>query len=64
MVFFDILNQPNEKRRLIKLLMERTQSSESTVYRWISGKITPPPIKKQIIADVLGKPVNELFPDD
>lgn len=62
MVFSERMNQPNQKRQLVKLLMEKTQTSESTVYRWISGVIVPPPIKQQIIADVLGEPVEQLFP--
>lgn len=33
MVFTDIKSQPNERARLVKLLMEKTQTSESVVYR-------------------------------
>jgi hypothetical protein len=62
MVFTDIKSQPNERARLVKLLMEKTQTSESVVYRWLSGQITPPPIKKKIIAEVLNRPIEELFP--
>ena len=57
MVFTDIKSQPNERARLVKLLMEKTQTSESVVYRWLSGQITPPPIKQKIIAEVLNRPI-------
>lgn len=62
MVFTDIRNQATERARIVKLLMEKTQTSESVVYRWLSGKITPPPLKQRIIAEVLGCPIEELFP--
>lgn len=62
MVFTDIKSQPNERARIVKLLMKKTQTSESVVYRWLSGKITPPPIKQKIISEVLNRPIEELFP--
>lgn len=62
MVFANIRNQATERARIVKLLMEKTQTSESVVYRWLSGQITPPPIKQRIIAEVLGRPIEELFP--
>ena len=62
MVFTDIKSQPNERTQRVKLLMEKTQTSESVVYRWLSGQITPPPLKKKIISEVLGRPIEELFP--
>lgn len=48
MVFTDIKSQPNERTQLVKLLMEKTQTSESVVYRWLSGQITPPPLKQKL----------------
>lgn len=62
MVFTDIKSQPNERTQLVKLLMEKTQTSESVVYRWLFGQITPPPLKQKIISEVLGRPIEELFP--
>lgn len=62
MVFTDIKFQPNERTQLVKLLMEKTQTSESVVYRWLSGQITPLPLKQKIISEVLGRPIEELFP--
>lgn len=62
MVFTDIKFHPNERTQLVKLLMEKTQTSESVVYRWLSGQITPPPLKQKIISEVLGCPIEELFP--
>ena len=62
MVFTDIKSQANERARIVKLLMEKTQTSESVVYRWLARQSTPPPIKQKIISEVLGRPIEELFP--
>lgn len=62
MVLNDILNSRNQKRELIKKIMSETKTTESTVYRWLQGKLTPPPVKQEIIAKILNVPVKELFP--
>ena len=53
---------PNLKLEEIKKIAEITCSSTVTVYRWISGEVDPPMIKKKAIADYLGKTIEELFP--
>lgn len=53
---------PNVKTEEIKKISELTCSTPITVYRWISGEINPPMVKKKIIAEYLGKSVEELFP--
>jgi hypothetical protein len=50
------------KRILINMIADETLSSTSTVYRWISGEIDPPPLKKRIISEIIGLPESELFP--
>lgn len=63
MVFRDYMNSlPNLKLEEIKKNAEITCSSTVTVYRWISGEVDPPMIKKKAIADYLGKTIEELFP--
>ena len=53
---------PNLKLEEIRKIAEITCSSTVTVYRWISGEVDPPMIKKKAIADYLGKTIEELFP--
>ena len=63
MVFGDYMNSlPNVKLDTIKKIAELTCSSTVSVYRWISGDIEPPLLKKKIIAEHLGLSVDELFP--
>lgn len=63
MVFRDYMNSlPNLKLEEIRKIAEITCSSTVTVYRWISGEVDPPMIKKKAIADYLGKTIEELFP--
>ena len=65
MVFIDYMKSlPNQQQDTVKKLAELTFTSPSTVYRWISGEIVPPMIKKKIIAEYLGKSVEELFPNN
>lgn len=64
MVFSEYMNSlPNVKVDEIKKITELTCSTPSTVYRWISGALNPPMVKKKIIAEYLGRPVEELFPE-
>lgn len=58
--FFDL---EERKRSLINMIADQTLSSTSTVYRWISGEIDPPPLKKRIISEIIGLPESELFPE-
>lgn len=51
------------KKNLIKRISDETMTSTSTVYRWISGEIVPPPIKQRIISEIIGLPESELFPE-
>lgn len=63
MVFRDYVDSlPNVRLDTIKKIAELTFSSKMTVYRWLSGEIEPPMIKKKVIAEYLGKSVDELFP--
>lgn len=53
---------PNQQQETIKKLAEITYSTPAAVYRWINGENTPPLIKQLVIAEYLGKKVEELFP--
>ena len=64
MVFTEYMNGlPNVKQETINMLAQLTCSSVMTVYRWINGKVTPPPLKQKIIAEYLKMDVGELWPD-
>lgn len=64
MVFKDYVDSlPNVRLDTINKIAEITCSSKVTVYRWLAGAIDPPMIKKKVIADFIGKPVEELFPE-
>ncbi len=63
MVFKDYINSlPDVRMETINKIAEITCSSKMSVYRWISGDIEPPLLKKKVIAEFLGKAVEELFP--
>lgn len=65
MVFIDYMNSLRDVRSdEVKKIAEITSSSRGSVYRWMSGQVDPPMVKKKIIADYYGKSVNELFPSD
>lgn len=56
-------NKPNNKE-LVEKLASITFSHKSSVYRWLNGEVTPPPIKQEIIAKYLKQSVEELFPQN
>lgn len=63
MVFTDYMKTlPNQQQETIKKLAELTYSSQAAVYRWINGENRPPVIKQKVIAEYIGKSVEELFP--
>ncbi len=65
MVFSEYINGlPNVKQETINMLAQLTCSSVMTVYRWINGSVTPPPLKQKIIAEYLKMDVQELWPDN
>ena len=65
MAFSDyILSLPNQREEAIKKIAEITCSDTSSVYRWINGKATPPPIKQKVIAEYFNMSIEELFPED
>lgn len=64
MVFSEYIKSlPNQQQETIKKLAELTCSSTTSVYRWISGDIIPPALKQKVIAEYLGKSIEELFPN-
>lgn len=54
---------PDLRKELIEKIIEKTDTSESIVYRYISGGVNPPMIKKRIIAEIIGLPLENLFPE-
>lgn len=54
---------PSYKRKeIVYTLSEKTMSSPNVVYQWLTGRITPPAIKRQIVSQVLGLSEAELWP--
>lgn len=63
MVFRDyIKGLPNQQFYTIKKIAELTSSSVTSVYRWMNGDAVPHPLKQKVIAEYIGKSVEELFP--
>jgi hypothetical protein len=63
MTFKDYLDSlPNMRVEQIRRIEEATCSSSVTIYRWLNGSVTPPPLKQRIISEITGIPVKELFP--
>jgi transcriptional regulator with XRE-family HTH domain len=46
-----------------ELLATHCGVAEMTVYRWLSGEVVPDKLKREKIAEVTGKSVEELFPE-
>ena len=55
---------PNQKTEEMKAIAELTESSMNAVYKWVAGTHNVPKLKKKIIAEHLGKPISELWPDE
>lgn len=52
------------QRRVFRRKIEKkTMKNTSTVYRWINLKHPASPIEKAYISRIIGKPVEELFPE-
>lgn len=65
MAFKDYVDSlPNLREEKIKEIAEATCSHVNTVYRWMNGSITPPPLKQKVISLVTGVSIDELFPDN
>lgn len=65
MAFKDYVDSlPNLREDKIKEIAEATCSHVNTVYRWMNGSITPPPLKQKVISLVTGVSIDELFPDN
>lgn len=64
MAFKDYIDSlPDVRKETINKIAELTCSSKMSVYRWMSGDIEPPLLKKKVIAEYIGKTVEELFPN-
>ncbi len=56
-------NLPNTRREKVLMLAKACCVNETSVYRWITGVCTPDSLKKKTIAETLGIPEEELFPE-
>lgn len=66
MAFKDYIQSISDRRTTERTLMLNRIAEEcgvnlSTVYKWINGQSVPDKLKKQKIAEITGKSVEELF---
>ena len=54
---------PNERDKVMADLAILCRVSSITVYRWLRGDFIPEALKRKVIADYLGKPESELWPN-
>lgn len=58
----ELSQMPTPQQELRERLARECLVSEKTVYTWLSGKATPHKGKQAKIAEVIGLPIDELFP--
>lgn len=56
--------QPSPAQVFIREIADATCREESTVRQWLSGTQVPNAKAKERIAEILDKPVSELFPPE
>lgn len=56
-------NLSNERNETIKKIEAATLSSHEAMRHWLKGWKNVPPLKRQIISELLGLPEEELFPN-
>lgn len=49
---------------LIEKIAEECDVTTQTAHRWVLGYVTPAKLYRLKIAEITGKPVNELFPNE
>ena len=54
----------SHKKTFVSDIAKLCKCAESTVRCWLSGTQQPDALKKSLIAEHLGKPVEELFPEE
>ena len=54
---------PNVRVETINKIAEATCSSKMTVYRWLSGSVQVPPLKRKVIAKLLKIDEADLWPE-
>jgi hypothetical protein len=55
-------DMPTPQQELRDRLSRECLVSEKTVYSWLSGKATPHKGKQAIISEIIGIPIEQLFP--
>ncbi|PZX18068.1 hypothetical protein LX69_01104 [Breznakibacter xylanolyticus] len=60
--YYDSLDE-TQKRVFRSKVERKTQKNKSTVYRWINLKHPASPIEKAYMSRIIGKPIEELFPE-
>ena len=55
---------PYPRCEVVGDIAEKCKVSNNSVYRWIQGKSKPNALCRGIVAEYLGKPERELFPEE
>lgn len=63
-LYLQAKEQPSPAQVFIRKIADATCREASTVRQWLSGTQIPNAKAKERIAEILNKPVDELFPDD
>ena len=59
---YDNIDNTTPKQAWIQRIASATKTKKPTVRFWLSGRRVPRKLEQEIIARVLGVPVEELFP--
>lgn len=62
MIYNAVLNK-NERKRIRDAFADAFGILQPTIYSWLSGRVTPPERYQASIANIMGIPVAELFPN-
>lgn len=60
---YESLSEKTPKTEFRELIRNECGVAEITLYRWLNGTIVPDKLKREKIAQVTGRPVEELFPN-
>lgn len=61
--YYDSLTVEDSRVLLRNKLAEECGVTIMTVYRWINGEVIPDKLKREKISEIVGIPIDELFPE-
>lgn len=60
--YYEKLSDVSPKAAFRRRIMKECDVDRSTIHRWFQGEIIPEKLKREKIAEIAGKKVEELFP--